>query len=360
VIKPLLGFVVILLFLIVSFLAVGCRHSTEPPLPTGPGTTSHDFVWTMYEFGEWSPSRLNDVAIISDTLAYAAGEIYLKDSTGQIDPSRYNAISWDGRTWDLKQITVSFRGSFVTPPLYGAFCLSASQIWMAASGAVIYGDGHTWTLYDVRVITGFDTLSSTKCWGTSSASMYFVGRQGSFVFYNGASWQRIITGTTIELLDVWGSADGKTVWTCGYSSDYSQSVLLKISGQSVQQVWSRQGSITQPYGDLLTSIWAKDHLFLTSNYGVYRQGTSDTIGVQRVLSTTSFPFRIRGSAENNIAVAGDEGKIWHYNGATWKELYDSPGVPLYSIAVSTNLIIAVGCDFNVFPPKAVACVGRRD
>ena len=51
-------------------------------------TTSNDFTWQTYTFGDpgAGSSILNDIAIVNDTLAYAVGEVYLNDSTGQPDP----------------------------------------------------------------------------------------------------------------------------------------------------------------------------------------------------------------------------------------------------------------------------------
>jgi hypothetical protein len=328
--------------LTILFLGLNCHHSTEPPPPpSGPDTTSHDFTWTTYAFGEGSSSVLRDVAIINDTLAYAVGEIYLKDSVGQLDPFPYVCAIWNGRDWLLSKVTGSaFRAVLAFAP---------NDIW-AATSAPYHWNGQIWKGFNV---TGVFNGYACKLWGVAGSDLYMVGTNGSISHFDGVTWQKIESGTTVDLWDVWGTSDGKVLWTCGYTNDYSQSVLLRINSQTVQLAWSRQGKTTQPYGDLLTSLWGKDHLFLTSNYGVYRQSMSDTSGVRQLFSPTSFPFRIRGSAENNIAVAGDEGRIWHYNGATWKLLYDSPGVALYSIAVTTSMIIAVGSDFNVFPPKAV-------
>ena len=51
--------------------------------PSGPDTTSHSFNFTQYTIGgSGSSSYFKDVAIISDSLAYAVGEVYLNDSTG--------------------------------------------------------------------------------------------------------------------------------------------------------------------------------------------------------------------------------------------------------------------------------------
>ncbi len=30
-----------------------------------------------------------------------------------------------------------------------------------------------------------------------------------------ASWTKIESGTNVNMNDVWGTTDGKTIWTCG-------------------------------------------------------------------------------------------------------------------------------------------------
>jgi hypothetical protein len=63
---------------------------TQPPPPpaTEPDTTSHDFTWTTYTLGD-GQSYLQDVYAVSDTDVWAVGEIYLKDSTGNLDCNLY-------------------------------------------------------------------------------------------------------------------------------------------------------------------------------------------------------------------------------------------------------------------------------
>ena len=46
-----------------------------------------------------------------------------------------------------------------------------------------------------------------KIWGNSTSSIYGVGNAGSIVLYNGSQWQRIESGTTTDINDVWGIVD---------------------------------------------------------------------------------------------------------------------------------------------------------
>lgn len=115
---------------------------TEQP-PNAIDTTSHNFSWQIDTLGDGRNSILYDVAIINDTLAYAVGEIYLRDSTGQIDPTPYNLAKRNGRSWSPRRVTVLFRANLITPILYGVTTFSASDIWLAG-GMTIHGDGLNW------------------------------------------------------------------------------------------------------------------------------------------------------------------------------------------------------------------------
>ncbi|MDZ7767256.1 MAG: hypothetical protein U5K00_23050 [Melioribacteraceae bacterium] len=67
-------------------------------------TTSHDFTYEIFEFGEHGNSILRDVAIIDENNIWAVGAIYLKDSTGANDSKAYNAVHWDGSEWKHSRI----------------------------------------------------------------------------------------------------------------------------------------------------------------------------------------------------------------------------------------------------------------
>ena len=67
-------------------------------------TTSHQFTWQVDTLGDGASSVLYDVAIINDTLAYAVGEMYLRDTLGYFDPNAFNIAKWNGIRWQLKRL----------------------------------------------------------------------------------------------------------------------------------------------------------------------------------------------------------------------------------------------------------------
>ena len=83
---------------------------------------------------------------------------------------------------------------------------------------------------------------------------------------------------------------------------------------------------------------------------------------QKVLELGNYAYKIRGSNKNNIIVAGDAAMIWHYNGKSWykfEEVYNTD-LRLYGLAVSENLIVAVGKSYASGLGNALLIVGKRN
>ena len=324
-------------------------------------TSSHNWMFQTFTFnGDVGSCVLNDAAIINDTLAYAVGEIYLKDSTGQFDPLPYNFARWNGVSWQLLKVTVPFRGVNITPPLSGIFSLSQNRIWLVG-GLAINGNGYTWVPYDVRTITGFDSLSFTKCWGSSSSDIFFVGLNGSLVHYNGSSWAKIGSGTTTDIQDIWGGTDattGATYALATVSTVYYGGVseLLRIRGTQLDTLstnglsWSIRG------------VWfdSKDY-YIVGDEVYYKRSLQDNMWqILRVAPTNQYGYveAIRANGRNDIVVAGDFGTFLHFNGVSWHNFTQEINLPstvFYSVAIKGDIAIAVGSNGD----KAIAVIGKR-
>jgi hypothetical protein len=352
--------ILIIEVLFLLFIAADCKKNPvvppppPPPPPPPADTTSHNFTWATYEFGG-SPSYFNDIAIINDSDIWAVGTI------NEATDSMYNAVHWNGKEWNSFEVPYYYQGQPLYHPVTSVFALSANSVWFAGNGVELW-NGSSFSNQD-EVNTVWGNYEMEEIWMSPDGNIFIVGDGGSIVHYSNGVWTKMESGTITDLRDVWGSPDGSEVWACGRSNDNSQSVLLKYDGTQWRTVWTRQGGVTAPYGDIVTSLWGEKHLFTATNYGIYIQDITGADTARQVLAVNHFPYRIRGSAENNVAVVGDDGMIWHYNGSTWKLLNEvGSGVPLYSVAVSENMIVAVGADFNVttsFPPRALIYVGHR-
>ncbi len=349
-------FVLIVLF---SFCALTCKKEPPvvPPPPSGPDTTSHNFTFTQYTFGGNAGSSIfNDVAILNDTDIWAVGMIYS-------DSSIYNAAHWDGNQWKL--IAVFDTDNQFIYSIRGIFIFGTNNIWLTDGGI------HNWNGSSRQTSASFSRISLIggtengqsvdKLWGMSPNNIIGVGQKGMIAQYNGNMWTKLSSGTTIDLHDVWGTADGSEVWACGYSNDLSQSILLQYDGTLWKTIWLQKGSSTPPYEDLVLTQWASEkYFYVGSAGGIFRTPLTGDDTTQRVLALPSVPHLIRGSADNNIAVATDYESIWHYNGSTWfEETPDELLKPLYSIAVSENTIAAVGFDATGINWQGIIWIGRR-
>ncbi|MFO7524774.1 MAG: hypothetical protein R6W68_04930, partial [Ignavibacteriaceae bacterium] len=198
-------FLLFLLLLILLLLCTTSCNSVEPPENgDGQDTTSHNFIFQTWTFGTIGGSTLYDCAIISPENIWCVGEIMIAD-TSINGYTTYNAVHWDGNEWELHKITVEFRGNMITPALEGIFSFSSTDIWFVGS-LPIHGDGENWIMYDLRT-TLDPNISLSKAWGSSSEDMYFVGRSGSIAHYQNGNWQRIVSGTDLNINDIWGITD---------------------------------------------------------------------------------------------------------------------------------------------------------
>jgi hypothetical protein len=315
-------------------------------------TTSNNFTWQTFTFGGSAGScSLNDVDIINDTLAYAVGKIFVNDSTWQPDPNIFNAVQWNGNKWKLKRIMVNYNGNTINPPLEGIYTFSTTDIWLVGSFP-IHGDGKTWTLYQLQDM-GL-SVSVSKAWGSISSNMYFVGTHGSIAHYNNGTWQKLESGTTTNINDIWGYIDantGQSVELCAVSfvSDVGDYKILKINGNKVDSLkWNMQRGIH--------SVWTK------TGFPIYAAGDgvfTNSSGQWKEENTLPLYYEesIRGNDLNDIFVCGDYGLFAHFNGVRWK-VYNNLAINgiYFALAVKGDLVVAVGTDNN----SAIIVMGKRN
>jgi len=309
-------------------------------------TTSHDFSWQIYTLGDGTGSSyLYDVAIINDTLAYAVGEIY-QDYTK--DYQIYNAAKWNGKTWELMRVyfpTVCGSPSLTAYPAKAIFSFD-DEIWISSSGdkIAILKNG---IQVDKFCLPSEVSMSINKLWGSSSNDLYAVGNNGLIAHYDGRSWGKIESGTEVDLYDIYGSPDGREVWTCGWNWEGGGIILRKV-GNGMQKVWDKKTAPpTSVYFGKLNTVWMADskEVILSGTGYVFRQSllVKDLVRIEPV-ELGHFAYSLRGSARNDITLAGDYAMVWHYNGVSWRYYYQLGNISdrLYSISQKGGNVIVVG------------------
>jgi len=330
-------------------------------------TTTHDFTWEVDTLGDGANSSLRDVAIVNDTCVWAVGELYLRDSMGQFETEPYNAARWDGQAWHLLRVpTRIFGGSIATAPLTTVFGFSPSDIWVfSVAGSYSHWDGSAWSTEYVPERSG----GGTKFWGTSSFNLFLVGTNGSITYYNGSTWQKMESGTDVDLLDVWGSPDGSVVWACGYYRSRIGTYLLCYTGTTWEVAYDgtnsefliRTDSLSGAYSSVYTP--SSNKIFVCTSAGIY-SAPSRTRGEAKLISFPStwsgFPWRLRGNAVNDVVLVGEYYMLGHFNGVAFKHYNELGGYGrLASVYQRDNFVVAVGYSFDPIHSRGIVFRGRR-
>jgi hypothetical protein len=345
-----------------AMLCWSCHHSTPPQPPDNSSTTSHNITWSFYRIGDALTNILYDVAVVNDTLAYAVGNITYNDSTGQPVYPGYGLVQWNGKTWTPRRLSWVDTDGHLNPfdNIEGIFVLAPNDIWLVV-GSLFHWDGVSPTAQLLWLRTSIPDRSAflIKIWGSSPSSIYGVGFGGIIVHYDGNTPQVINSGTHYDIRDIWGAVDpttGRTQIIAVASSADTAKKLISIDGTTVSflpdsglssALYSTWFVPHQKYYVVGAGIGQKNNLD-SSPWSVYAPG----------IVTSYISSRVRGTAINDVFVAGSFKELVHFNGETWYNYRDQ--VPngfgaLGGLAATKHLVIAVGLEGQ----PAIAVVGKR-
>ena len=327
-------------------------------------TTSHNFTWQTFTFGERT-STLYDVAIIDENNIWAVGEIYMNDSLGNPDPSLYNLLKWNGTEWKPERIYFTNRlGQSFLAPMKSLFAFDKDDIWIGLD-QLIHWDGSDYTEYELSDAIFQSWIN--KIWGTSSNDLYIVGNSGNIAHYGGPSvgWKKIESGTTTSLTDIYG--DGENVFICGYE-DFKPTVLLKYENNSIKKIIEETEFNYNPnyISGWVKGIWVKrNKLFSLTFYDLYKsnvntKGEGSALWKGDINSWGS--NAVRGNDVNDIFTAGYDGLVWHYNGLGWRryEILADPTNLFFKISTKENIVVFAGEKYlNGIDRYGIITFGRR-
>ncbi len=327
-------------------------------------TTSHNFTWQIDTLGDGASSALYNVAIINDTLVYAVGEIYLRDSTGQIDPQAYNLVIWNGKGWQIKRIlfplcdqngNYTYSGPFTAR---GIFALSSDEIWISCDVSLLHMHGGI--LQPVCMPLGYGQRNLGKMWGRNG-TLFLTGSNGFIAYFNSYSWQQLSSGTTLPILDIWGGLDSQNSqeFALCVASDtrlLTGRALLKVQGSAVSSL------PIAGLGQILGGIWfIPNRRYYIVGDGLYVSRSCDGTTPWMNLGPTLTPYaltKVRGTALNDVIFVGDFGVVFHFNGLSFRnyqsQTYLANGF-YTGVDVKGKFVVAVGLD----GARAVALRGYR-
>jgi hypothetical protein len=305
-------------------------------------TTSHAFSWQTFTLGDGTGSSvLYDVAIINDTLTYAVGAVYQSGSV-------YNLAKWNGQTWNLQQLLI--QGS--PPVIHSVFATNDHDVWL---DPWFHWNGQSFQEFSIDPV--FIGVGINKMWGNAS-DMYVVGNNGFIAHYNGSSWTKIESGTSLDVRDIFGAQiTNAGAWeifaTAGNPLISPDRAILQINGNTAQAIsgtgisWALNGiwfSPGQYYWLVGDGEWEKHP---TLNASSWRSQALTTYTIDAV----------RGNGSNDVFMCGAFGEFLHFNGITWKSYIAQTGMDgsYLALAARGNTVIAVGEQ----SPLAIILMGKR-
>ncbi|NWG28121.1 MAG: glucosyl transferase [Ignavibacteriaceae bacterium] len=321
-------------------------------------TTSHNFTFETFTFGEHSSSVLYDVAIIDENNVLAVGEIYMNDSLGQPDPNAYNIVRWDGSEWNIGRIAFTGGCHIIYPPIRAIWAFSENDIWFASGGSLVHYDGIEY--YNDCSMNSIITPPLNKIWGTSSNDLYVVGSNGTIIRYNGNLWWRMGTVTTLDIIDIWGDfnwgLESIEVIAVGSNlySGYDR-IIIFINNNGLEILDDED--INFP----LSGVWfISKKKYYVAGSGIYeRHNLYESKWQNGPLDITNYYiFGIRGNDVNDIAAVGGNGEVIHFNGFSWKSFLEKTKLNYgnyYEVSIKNDVIVSVGQD----SPQAVITLGKR-
>jgi len=251
----------------------------------------------------------------------------------------------------------------------GIFAFSENDIWFA-SGSVHHYNPSTYDekgYTDAYYLKGMGVLNEedggiTRLWGSSSENLYGGGWDGAMVHFDGETWQRIESGTTLTIRDIWGAlipgTDKYEVLSVASDPNFqTDQNLIQITNLSATFI--SDYNIAYPY--IYDTVWfVPNYKYFLAGSGIYEKiKLSDQIWRRQPRDISNYYIHfIRGTELNNIVAVGGYGEILHFNGVSWKSYREITGLSsgnYKSVNIKDDLIVAVGYNNR----KGVVAIGRR-
>jgi len=293
-------------------------------------TTSHDFVWEIDTLGIYG-SYLKDAWIVDEDDIWVVGNIVMPDpdsSWNGTGRETFNAAHWNGKEWEY----IHIKGNLVNDvgPLYSIWYFDSGDIWVTSHCFPIHWDGNEWTLYHIQNM-GLDACAGNAIWASSPNDIYFVGRKGSIVHYDGSGFEKVESGTEINLRDIYGI--GSHTFAVGSNTDgkyAGQSIALHRDNSTWETIRHEYVFFPKSSADRgkICTVWAHENYFYYIDYsGLMRYDPksgelNEWFSKGEMYGFRTNIIRIRGNALNDIIHVNNWAHILHYNGESWQPIDD--------------------------------------
>ncbi|MFT3928055.1 MAG: hypothetical protein QM778_36340 [Myxococcales bacterium] len=214
--------------------------------------------------------------------------------------------------------------------LYGGFAPSAAVAWaVGTNGTIVRRKDGKFAPMESGTMNWLRSV-----WGPNESSAWLVGDKGTVLgLLNGASWQKISAGATVDLYAVWGTSleDAWTVGDMGTAVHWDGTSWTPIATNSTAGLRSLWGSAAN-------DVWAAGTLGTVLHWN----------GQAWVISQSGAGYSLNsiwGTGPSDIYAVGSGGTIVHYDGSAWTQQSSPTDRALFSVMAGPDGVLrAVGED----------------
>lgn len=344
-----------LILLILFLFFPGCKDEPLPPeIIKDPRTYSWS-VDTLSYPGSFQTS-MKDIWGSSPTDVYIVGH---NDS-----PGPGTMFHFDGTKWSTTKFHSGEGGPISGPVSLTAVCgFSKNDIWVVGeriytnptpppnfldSSLALHYDGVSWKEH--RLPKGRYVLG---VWGTSSTNLWTCGLDGQIFHYDGSLWERESVAVNflkgLQFISIGGT--GNEIYSFAALTQNNPYRETYYWFERKSGVWDVLDSVYTEGGPIFAK-WGINRLWISTSNTIYSHGIGGIfklVNKQWVnLLQHESPLRgMDGTSDQNIFVAGDFGKLYHYNGTDWYQFkqFENDDVLLASVWMTEKEAFIVGKTF---------------
>ena len=296
-----------------SLFFISCKNSTNPPLNNGPDTTTHNYKWevdTLYGKGAMQIG-MNDIWGTDENNVWVIGHS---------DYTDYQIWHWEGEKWSY--INPKISGD--SPSYFAIYGFSEDDFWVVGTGAYINGYnslGHIGYILHYnsgqweRVKVDSIPWVCTSVWGTSSDNLFVGCDSGVVMHKKGKKWIREQTPYINTIISISGVNENE-IYATGAINNYMYYLYTYNNEKwiTIDSVNTRLPLSQWYFGDI---IWAleNERLYSAGEDGIYSYNNNSW---DKILDGHAFRS-VYGSSADNLFAAALFGKVYHFNGSTWKK-----------------------------------------
>ncbi len=244
-------------------------------------------------------------------------------------------LHYDGSAW------ASMNGG-TTEDLWAVSGSGPNDVWAAGENrTVLHYDGENWSV----ITTGTSAYGLRGAYAASPNDVTFVDAAGTIMHFNGTDWSysSLPSPYDLRMRDLWGNSPSD-IYACGYRTvsmahmTWIYAVIFHYDGASWTQLPEFEAGWTY------VAVWASgpSNVYVAEGATIRRYDGSSWSTV----TTGGMNWGIGGSGPADILVAGQLGRIWHFDGSAWSrksvDLADTGAVYGISGSAPDNVFAAVG------------------